>query len=59
MPEAIANSTRIAARLEFSLSDKGYVFPDFPVPDGMTMESFLIAETYRGARTRYGTLTVP
>ena len=34
LPEAITNTVRLAERLEFSLENIGYEFPDFPVPDG-------------------------
>ena len=52
IPEALAHTVRLADRLQFILSDLGYQFPDFPVPNGMTMEKFLIDETHRGARVR-------
>jgi error-prone DNA polymerase len=54
VPEAIANTERIGERLEFTLEDLGYQFPDFPVPAGTTMERELVEQTYRGARERYG-----
>jgi error-prone DNA polymerase len=54
LPEAIANTERIAERLEFTLEDLGYKFPDFPVPAGTSMEQELIGQTFRGARVRYG-----
>jgi error-prone DNA polymerase len=57
IPEALLNTERLADRLDFTLSDLGYQFPDFPVPEGMTMESALIEQTYHCARNRYGTLT--
>jgi error-prone DNA polymerase len=57
IPEALLNTERLADRLDFTLSDLGYQFPDFPVPEGMTMEGALIEQTYHCARNRYGTLT--
>ena len=54
LPEAIINTERLAERLEFTLKDLGYRFPDFPVPKGTTMERALIEQTYRGTRNRYG-----
>ena len=54
LPEAIANTARLAERLEFTLANLGYRFPDFPVPAGETQESHLRARTYLGARERYG-----
>ena len=41
LPEAIANTLEISVRLQFTLSDLGYEFPRYPVPEGETMASFL------------------
>jgi error-prone DNA polymerase len=54
LPEAIANTAELSARLEFKLSDLGYQFPRYPVPEGETMMSFLRQRTDEGARWRYG-----
>ena len=54
LPEAIANTAELSARLEFTLKDLGYEFPRYPVPDGETMNSFLRQRTDEGARWRYG-----
>ena len=51
--EAVANSVELAARLDFTLADLGYRFPDYPVPPGETMASFLRKRTDEGARNRY------
>ena len=32
LPEAIANTRELSARLEFTLADLGYEFPRYPVP---------------------------
>jgi error-prone DNA polymerase len=53
LPEAIANTAEISARLEFTLADLGYQFPRYPVPDGETMASFLRKRAEEGARLRY------
>src|SRR3989441_5271325 len=53
LPEAIANTTELSSRLEFTLQDLGYEFPKYPVPPGETMTSFLRQRTYEGARRRY------
>ena len=53
LPKAIANTAELSARLEFKLSDLGYEFPRYPVPEGETMMSFLRARTDEGARWRY------
>jgi error-prone DNA polymerase len=56
LPEAILNTERLAARLDFTLNDLGYEFPDFPVPEGTTMEQALAGQTFFGARERYGVI---
>ncbi len=56
-PEALANTLRLAERLEFTLENLGYEFPDHPVSAGETPASVLRREAYRGARRRYGKIT--
>jgi error-prone DNA polymerase len=53
VPEAIANTAELSSRLEFTLEDLGYRFPQYPVPAGETMISFLRKRTEEGARRRY------
>ena len=53
LPEALRNTGILAERLDFTLQDLGYRFPDYPVPPGETMMSYLRAVTERGARHRY------
>ncbi len=53
LPDAIANTREISARLQFTLADLGYEFPRYPVPPGETMMSFLRQRTDEGARRRY------
>src|SRR4051812_18428772 len=53
LPEAITNTKELSERLQFSLTDLGYEFPKYPVPDGETMASFLRKRTEEGARIRY------
>ena len=54
LPEAIANTAALSARLEFSLNDLGYEFPKYPVPDGGSEMEFLRARTHDGRIRRYG-----
>jgi error-prone DNA polymerase len=54
LPEAIANTGELSARLEYTLADLGYEFPRYPVPEGETMDSFLRKRTEEGFRNRYG-----
>jgi len=57
LPEAITNTTRIAERVEFSLTHLGYEFPRYNVPEGESMDSWLRKKTYEGAQKRYGSIT--
>lgn len=55
-PEAVANTERLAEQLTFGLAELGYRFPDFPVPPGETIDTYLRKMTYFGAYQRYGTV---
>jgi error-prone DNA polymerase len=57
LPEAIANTGRLAERLTFSLENIGYEFPSFPVPDGHNMDSFLRTIVLFGAQQRYAAVS--
>jgi error-prone DNA polymerase len=52
-PDALTNTLRLAERLEFSLENIGYHFPDYPVPAGHSMDSFLRTIVLFGAQQRY------
>ncbi|MBE3071911.1 MAG: PHP domain-containing protein, partial [Acidobacteria bacterium] len=52
-PAAVAASLELAERLQYTLADLGYRFPEYPVPPGETMASFLRKVTEIGARERY------
>jgi len=54
LPDALANTVRLAGRLDFTLENLGYEFPSFPVPPGQTMDSFLREKAFAGAINRYG-----
>jgi error-prone DNA polymerase len=54
LPEAIANTQVLSSRLKFTLSDLGYEFPKYPVPDGKTQMQFLRDRTEEGRIWRYG-----
>ncbi|HEY1581962.1 MAG TPA: error-prone DNA polymerase [Chthoniobacterales bacterium] len=56
-PDAIRNALRLAARLEFSLENIGYHFPDYPVPEGHSMDSFLRTIVLFGAQQRYASIS--
>ena len=53
LPEAIANTTELSARLTYKMSDLGYRFPSYPVPDGSSMQVFLEKRVEEGVRERY------
>src|SRR6266571_1101856 len=57
MPEAIDNTSRLAERLTFSLENIGYEFPEFQVPAGHSMDSFLRTITWFGAQQRYAAIS--
>jgi error-prone DNA polymerase len=52
-PEAIANTRALSERLQFQMTNLGYEFPAYPVPDEETMDSFLRKRTEEGIRRRY------
>jgi error-prone DNA polymerase len=54
LPRVVTATREIADRCEFTLSDLGYRFPDYPVPMGESADSYLRILTYRGARERWG-----
>jgi error-prone DNA polymerase len=54
IPEAIANTSIVSSRLQFTLNKLGYEFPHYPVPDGETMDTFLARRVDEGVRKRYG-----
>ena len=53
LPQAIANTLEISSRLRFTLNDLGYRFPDYPLPLGETVASYLYKLSHEGARRRY------
>ena len=54
-PEAIKNTLRIAERCSFDLTnDLAYRFPDYPVPEGSTPQSYLEDLCRQAAERRYG-----
>jgi error-prone DNA polymerase len=52
-PDALAGTAALAERLEYTMADLGYRFPQYPVPDGGTEIAFLRQITEVGARDRY------
>ncbi len=56
-PTAVERTAEIASRINFSMDDVGYTFPEYPVPDGETMDSLLRKLAEKGAVWRYGSIT--
>jgi error-prone DNA polymerase len=52
-PDLVRNAEALADRLRFTLEDLPYEFPEYPLPPGETMSSFLRATTETGARAHY------
>ncbi len=52
-PEAVDITEEIASRVDFAMEELSYTFPDYPVPAGETMMSFLRAKTRQRAMERY------
>ncbi|TCS96756.1 DNA polymerase III subunit alpha [Hazenella coriacea] len=57
VPEALANTVKIAERCQVDLPLGGRLLPYFPVPDGYTSETYLREQCQKGATKRYGVLT--
>src|SRR5207253_1511049 len=57
LAEAIENTSRLAERLIFSLENIGYKFPEYPVPVGHCMDSFLRTIVWFGAQQRYAAIS--
>jgi error-prone DNA polymerase len=52
LPEALANSVRLEARLDFTLQNLGYQFPTFSTPHGESMDDYLREQTFAAARAK-------
>jgi len=52
IPEAIANTVEIARRCSFEIPLGTYYLPDYPVPEGMTLDDYIIAESRKGLEER-------
>jgi error-prone DNA polymerase len=53
LPSAVAATRELADRLQYTMADLGYRFPEYPVPPGEDMDSFLRKIVDVGARERY------
>jgi error-prone DNA polymerase len=57
LPRALAAGVELSHRLEFTLEDLGYRFPEYPLSPGETPSSFLRHVTWNGAKARFRPLT--
>lgn len=57
VPEALLNTARIAERCQVNITLGKRLYPQFPVPAGMSAQSFLEKKCWEGAKKRYGRLT--
>jgi error-prone DNA polymerase len=57
-PEALENAVKIAEQCTLDLSkDLGYIFPDYPTPEGYTPQTYLEKLCHEAAIRRYGAIT--
>jgi error-prone DNA polymerase len=56
-PDALANTVRLAERLDFTLENLGYEFPRYQGMQRGEMDAFLRKVTMAGARSRYSHLS--
>jgi DNA polymerase-3 subunit alpha len=52
IPEALTNSVEIARRCNLEITLGKNYLPDFPIPDGMTIDDFFRAESKKGLEQR-------
>ena len=52
LPEALENTVELAKRCNLALSLGKYFLPDFPVPEGHTLDSWIREEAHRGLAGR-------
>ncbi|MGH9399363.1 MAG: PHP domain-containing protein, partial [Thermoanaerobaculia bacterium] len=57
LPGALDHAHELSQRLDFTLADLGYRFPEYPLPPGETPASYLRQATWNGARSRFRPLT--
>ena len=53
LPAALDGAWELGQKLDFTLADLGYRFPEYPLPPGETAASYLRQITWNGARSRF------
>ena len=59
IPEALENSVEIAKRCNIDVQLGKHFLPDFPIPDGMTIEEFLNKVSFEGLEERLKVILPP
>ncbi|MCL0045925.1 DNA polymerase III subunit alpha, partial [Nitrospinaceae bacterium] len=57
IPQAIENTLKIAERCELKIDFDKLNFPDYPVPENYTLESYLTEQTNKGLDERFREMT--
>ena len=57
VPEAIENTVRIAERCELEIDFNKLNFPDYPIPENYTLESYLMEQASKGLEDRFQEMT--
>jgi error-prone DNA polymerase len=57
LPQALDNAWELSQRLDFTLANLGYQFPEYPLPANESPMSFLRKITWNAAMTRFRPLT--
>ncbi|MBV51296.1 MAG: DNA polymerase III subunit alpha [Nitrospinae bacterium] len=57
IPEAIENTVKIAERCDLEMDFNKLNFPDYPVPESYTLESYLAEQTNSGLEERFKEMT--
>jgi len=57
LPQALRASVDLSEKLDFTLADLGYRFPEYPLPPGETPITYLRRMTWEGAQTRFPEIT--
>ena len=55
-PEAITNTLKIADMIDFKLDIGNLHFPEYPLPEGQTIQEYLRYESEQGLKQRYKTI---
>ncbi|MCK9469535.1 MAG: DNA polymerase III subunit alpha [Porticoccaceae bacterium] len=56
IPEALANTVAIARRCNLDLRLGEYFLPDYPVPDGKTVDEFFREQSFEGLHRRFAVI---